>query len=462
MSTLPGIEQFQCEGDPLSLGTRWDKWKRALQIYLAASDIEDSTRKCAILLHSGGIALQEIFYSIPEADVDPNQDVDVFDAALKRLDEYFLPKQSKLFERYTFRLINQQEGEKFDKFLVRLRHQAAKCHFSNTVEHLIDQITEKCKSKDLRRKILSSGDSITLNDIILEANALESVNRQMQKFEETDKTLPSTSSINKLYIGSKRPTNQERDGCSRCGNLKHDSQDPRCPARDLVCTKCNFKGHLRICCKSKRKRKSPYREVEQKNKRNKFTTINKIDCETEGVDYIFHLDNDTTIPCEVGGVLIPMIVDSGSKSNIIDDRTWQILKQNKIKVTKQEKATNKRFVGYSSNTPLTVLGCFEAEIKANNKKENALFYVIRNGYKCLLGKDTATSLGILKIQIDINLIRPTPFPKFKGIVVDIPIDRTVQPVAQPYRRIPIPLEEKVDIALQDLVDSDIVEQVNEP
>nr|CAI5858814.1 unnamed protein product [Callosobruchus analis] len=264
MSTLPGIEQFQCECDPLSLGTRWDKWKRALQIYLAASDIEDSTRKCAILLHSGGIALQEIFYSIPEADVDPNQDVDVFDAALKRLDEYFLPKQSKLFERYTFRLINQQEGEKFDKFLVRLRHQAAKCHFSNTDEHLIDQITEKCKSKDLRRKILSSGDSITLNDIILEANALESVNRQMQKFEETDKTLPSTSSINKLYIGSKRPTNQERDGCSRCGNLKHDSQDPRCPARDLVCTKCNFKGHLRICCKSKRKRKSPYREVEQK------------------------------------------------------------------------------------------------------------------------------------------------------------------------------------------------------
>nr|CAI5856860.1 unnamed protein product [Callosobruchus analis] len=92
MSTLPGIKQFRCEGDPLSLGTRWDKWKRALQIYLAASDIEDSTRKCAILLHSGGIALQEIFYSIPEADVDPNQDVDVFDAALKRLDEYFLPK----------------------------------------------------------------------------------------------------------------------------------------------------------------------------------------------------------------------------------------------------------------------------------------------------------------------------------------------------------------------------------
>lgn len=66
-------------------------------------------------------------------------------------------------------------------------------------EHLIDQITEKCKSKDLRRKILSVGDNITLNDIIFEANALESVNRQMQEFENTDKSAPSTSGINIMH-----------------------------------------------------------------------------------------------------------------------------------------------------------------------------------------------------------------------------------------------------------------------
>lgn len=68
--------------------------------------------------------------------------------------------------------MKQTDDEKFDKFLVRLRHQANKCQFTNLEEHIIDQIIEKCKSKDLRRKILSLGDSVTLVDIVLEANAL--------------------------------------------------------------------------------------------------------------------------------------------------------------------------------------------------------------------------------------------------------------------------------------------------
>lgn len=38
--------------------------------------------------------------------------------------------------------------------LLFLRHQAEKCQFSNSEEYPIDQITEKCKSKEIRRKIL--------------------------------------------------------------------------------------------------------------------------------------------------------------------------------------------------------------------------------------------------------------------------------------------------------------------
>lgn len=59
---------------------------------------------------------------------------------------------------------------------------------------------------------------------------------------------------------------------------------------------------------------------------------------------------------------------------------------------------------YASNIPLTVVGCFEAEIKVGNKKENATFYVIKSGLKSLLGKETAMSLGILKININVNCI----------------------------------------------------------
>lgn len=47
-------------------------------------------------------------------------------------------------------------------------------------------------------------------------------------------------------------------------------------------------------------------------------------------------------------------------------------------------------------------------------------------------------------------------------MIAIPIDKTVKPVIQPYRRIPIPLENKVNAKLTELKDSDIIEEVHGP
>lgn len=47
----------------------------------------------------------------------------------------------------------------------------------------------------------------------------------------------------------------------------------------------------------------------------------------------------------------------------------------------------------------------------------------------------------------------------KGFVVDIPIDESVKPVAQPYRRIPVALEETVDRKIDELLEQGIIEKV---
>lgn len=52
--------------------------------------------------------------------------------------------------------------------------------------------------------------------------------------------------------------------------------------------------------------------------------------------------------------------------------------------------------------------------------------------------------------------------KIKGIVVNIPIDRNVVPVAQPYRRIPVPLEDTVNSKIDELSSLGIIEKVNGP
>lgn len=50
----------------------------------------------------------------------------------------------------------------------------------------------------------------------------------------------------------------------------------------------------------------------------------------------------------------------------------------------------------------------------------------------------------------------------KDVLVEIPIDKTYKPVSQPYRRIPIPIEKKVENKIQELLDLDIIEKVQGP
>lgn len=135
-----------------------------------------------------------------------------------------------------------------------------------------------------------------------------------------------------------------------------------------------------------------------------------------------------------------MLIDSGSNSNIIDDRTWAQMKQSKVKVSNQHRCSDKKFLAYGAKEPLKVLGSFDALIKAGSKSLITKFYVIKNGSRNLLGKETAISLNILRLGLGINSVEQKPFPKFKDVQLEISIDKTIRPVCQPYRRVPIPLE----------------------
>ncbi|XP_043471002.1 uncharacterized protein LOC122504137 [Leptopilina heterotoma] len=92
----------------------------------------------------------------------------------------------------------------------------------------------------------------------------------------------------------------------------------------------------------------------------------------------------------------------------------------------------------------------------------AKFYVIQDETKNLLSKETAVSLGVLKIGLSINTICDGIFPKFKDVKINIPIDESVTPVCQPYRRVPIPLETKIKGKLNELIKANIIEPVKRP
>lgn len=471
-SNLPSLDKLDLEGDSASLGQRWEKWKRSLNIYLEATDITAPVKRRATLLLLGGSSLQEIFYNLPGANAEPTNDNNVFEIAIQKLNDYFTPKQSKVYERHVFRLIRQEEGEKFEKFLVRLRNQAEKCQFDKPEEHLIDQVTEKCSLIDLRKKILTIGDNITLDKIITEANTLEVVGRQMEEYGQQNKNhdVNAIASFKGNKTFSKYDSRKFRvvpdKGCGRCGNSKHTSNDKNCPAIGKTCHVCGKLGHFRQYCRTQllKKRKMEDNDTRKEARPTKQMRKHKgIDNVTEEeVDYVFNINNDANIECDVGGIRTKMLIDSGSKYNLITDQTWTMLKQKGVTCFNQNGKPNKILLAYGSQVPLEIMGSFETEIKVNDREERAYIYVIANGSRNLLGKDSAINLGVLKLGTDINQIKNETFPKFKDVLVEIPIDDAQRPVSQPYRRIPIPIEEKIELKIKELLESDIIEEVHEP
>lgn len=183
--------------------------------------------------------------------------------------------------------------------------------------------------------------------------------------------------------------------------------------------------------------------------------------------------NGNTIDCVLGGVELKMLIDSGSDDNIIDHKSWEMLKDRNVKVISMVKSekNHKTYGGI----PLGSIGTIEAEIRIGENATTAKFYVVHvNNANPLLGLITSQILKVLKIGPDacvnrieqssqnaiaIKVEQPKPLGKIKGITIDLPIDETVKPVTQPYRRVPVSLEEAVSTKIDDLLALGVIEPV---
>ena len=193
----------------------------------------------------------------------------------------------------------------------------------------------------------------------------------------------------------------------------------------------------------------------------------------------FAVDNkkQEKIEVTVGGCKLNVIVDSGAGTNIIDKQTWEWLKKNKVKCKSAH--SDRKLYPYASQTPLDVIGTFCCKVVAGGNSVNAEFCVIDGEGDPLLGKETATNLGVLKIGIEVATVYASSknigeilqakhpevfngFGKLKGRAVRLHIDPNVKPVAQPIRRTPFSLRSKVEAKIQELVDLDIIEPAQGP
>ncbi|XP_038060004.1 uncharacterized protein K02A2.6-like [Patiria miniata] len=528
MNDLPSVPNFDPHdvrgGSQGQHGQRqaWKKWLRSFELYVTGKGVTDVEQRKALLLHCAGVAVQDIFYSLPEKEGS-----DAYVKVKNTLTAYFETKVNVPYDRYVFRSLSQANDETVAEFVVRLRHQAATCDFTNVDEQIRDQVIEKCKSNKLRTKLLEKGHGLTLQQLQTIAATIEMTETQTRHMaegtssfggRETGASVKPSSSMSRgrgsnsyprrstwsSASGSRGPSTSNRGRypgsrgrgssgasatvsqrgsagkCYRCGHDGHYAKDKSCPARRKECNKCGMMGHFSSCCKTK---------MAPQGQNNKRGTVRNVDYEHEEHDgeydlYSFSVNtvhvptDETKVNVVVDKQVLDMIVDSGATVNIVDHETWEMLKANRIRC-KSEKTT-KRLYAYGSEYPLDLRGKFTTSVLLSGSDSaetiEAEFYVLNGKGPALLGRETALKLGVLKIGVDadvggVSSVQSvhTKYPEcFEGIgkltnyQLHLHVDSDATPVAQNMYRIPYSLRAKVNDKLDELEALDIIEHVNEP
>lgn len=470
---LNSVVPFTLPAEGQNVANKWESWIRSLKLYLEAADVQEPKRKTAVLLHCAGAELQEIYFTLKNNEqssvsssmnITSNSTFDEFEETVRILTEYFKPRKSTVFERFKFRQMIQSKNESIDQFVTRLKSQGAKCEFSNVEENIRDQLIDKCNSGGLRSKMLEKQEA-TLKEILDIARAMECVDLQKRHIEGDH----GDDNVCALKNGK---NNTRTLRCFNCGIMGHYARSDMCKARGKKCNICGKIGHFSQTCRSKNFSSGVMNRTNNMHQQNshqhnpsyeKSKQVNQM--QFNGYDFTFKVNDEATDGCmrinvAVGGVHKLFLIDSGSTCNVIDKNTWEELKQQGVQVFYTQKRDNRVIQSYANNEPLVVIGEFGAEFRIGDRAINGEVIVIEGKGIPILGKLTAEKLGVLKVGLHVNALSNKKIGKIKGIQVSIPIDVSVAPIAQPYRRVPIPILEKVNTKLDELIEDDIIEQVD--
>ena len=171
---------------------------------------------------------------------------------------HFSCKKNTIFERVIFNCRCQGEDKTAKQFITALFAIAENCNYGNLRDELIqDRLVVGIRDTALSGCLQTDAD-LTLNKAMKAVRQQEAI-REQQTVLHNNKTAndnPDNLDSVKTKVKSKQlnrkvtVTKPDVKSCGWCGKSYH-SRD-KCPAKDVICHKCQKRGHFSSQCFSKR------------------------------------------------------------------------------------------------------------------------------------------------------------------------------------------------------------------
>lgn len=473
-------------------------------------------RLLALLLHFGGEELYDVYEAIPETEkaaIPAEGDapaVDIFERACTCLTNHFIPRQNKEFQRYEFRRMTQESGETLEKFVQRLKAMAQTCNFHDIDEEVKSQIIAGCASKILRRQGLSEV-AWTLTKLIDTGKALEKSDLHAKDIEKTAGT--NSGAVAALGRQKKPPRKPDKSStetkkncpacnrehgkqgtcpavgrtcrncgeeghfantvrcpavgktCGNCGKEGHVAKAMRCPARGKQCSRCSKIGHFAVRCRSG-------------NKRNQNKVNSLEDAPDSDADYSWSLlassgekrpTFDVRVCSEKKSQTFKFLADSGATCNVVSLEDLRKIDP------KPDLQPHGPVLPYGGGDPLTVKGEYPVTLeRVKDRKKvscEAVLVIVDNDVPPVLSWETSRELKLIDLVMSSSNTQKITeqfkdvfqgVGKMKDVKVSLHVDPTVQPVAQPTRRIPFHVRRDVEAQLKEDEERGIIEKVTGP
>ena len=373
----------------------WPKWKRRFEQFRTASGLavdEDQTRQVSTLLYCLGGEADDVLTSTNITEEERKQ----YASVLKKFDDFFKVRRNVIFERARFNGRNQLDAETAESYITVLYGLVENCEYGALRDEMLrDRLVVGIRDKSLSEKLQLDA-VLTLEKAKTAIRQREAVKEQHQQLQGgAAATLESVKQWNKgansagrRASSSRRPTPGNRQGanqganqgagqlkgnrCTRCGRPRH-QRGEKCPAAEVICHRCNKKGHFKAQCFSKN-----------------VSSANEVSLETAYLDTMTTGQQSSwTAKVKIEGKDIQFKLDTGAEVTAISEKTYKSLRG--IALSKPKKS-----LYGPAHQPLQITGQFYGRLSHRGKSFKGEIFVVKGLKTNLLGLPAITSLQLIQ------------------------------------------------------------------